>query len=796
MRLPPDEMLRRLGSGASVEAVCADAGITRAAFDAWWKAELAARVPQTAGTLRAAAPGGVEILRDRWGIPHVLAAGDDGLFFGFGFVMAQDRLWQMDYLRRRAMGRLAEVLGRDGLALDVLARTVGLNRIARAHLDRLPAGTLRVLEQFSAGVNASIAQRADRLPIEFALLDYAPEPWTPLDSVVVLVEFRWYLTGRLPVIAIPELAKRTLGDDALYRAFLTPEAGEESIVLPGAYPASRRPSARPVEPVVGAAGAPDEGAGSNNWVVAGHRSVTGRPLLSSDPHIAFGSTGCWYEAHLLGGSFNAAGIAYVGVPALVMGRNERVAWGITNNICSQRDLYQERTDPAHPGCFFYDGAWEPARGVPEEIAVRGEPPVRRLIWHSRNGPVVDELLPACAQDTGPVTLRWLGTEASDEIACLLTAARARSAGAFREALRDWRVPTWSFVFADVDGHIGYQCVGRIPIRENWDRGYRPGWDPAHQWAEVIPYDAMPAMADPPSGWIRSANNRTAPPDFPYPLSGTWSSGHRALRIRQMLEAQEHFAVEDFARMQLDTLSLRAVDAVPPLLTVLEDVADERVRRAAEVLCAWNRRMDPPEVGAALFDLFFGLWCRAVAEERFPAPMVDLIAGANAGLALALLSDDPAGWFVRRDRREAAVDAFRRTLDDLEARFGPDMSTWTWGRVHTIPLRHALSGRGELGTLLDRGGNPVRGSGVTVCNTGYDPNYLAAIGANYRLIADLATDPPGLWAVDAAGASGDPGSPHYGDQLAEWLAGRHHFIPLDRASVERAAQKRLTLTLDG
>jgi penicillin amidase len=235
-----------------------------------------------------------------------------------------------------------------------------------------------------------------------------------------------------------------------------------------------------------------------------------------------------------------------------------------------------------------------------------------------------------------------------------------------------------------------------------------------------------------------------------------------------------------------------VEAVPPLLALLDGAADERVRRAADVLRAWNRQMDPEEPGAGLFELFFARWCRTAAEERFPQPMVDLIAGADAGLALALLSDDPHGWFIRRDRREAAVEAFRRTLDDLEARFGPDPSGWTWGRIHTIPLRHVLSGRGDLGRLLDRGGDPVRGSGVTVCNTGYDPNYLAVMGANYRLIVDLATDPPGLWAVDAAGASGEPGSAHYCDQLPEWLAGRHHFIPLDRGSTRREARSQLTL----
>jgi penicillin G amidase len=782
------ELLRRLGAGEPLDAVCTRAGMTRAELDAWWKAEAAGRVPPMDGRLRVGAPGRVDILRDRWGIPHVYADTDDAAFFGFGFAMAQDRLWQMDYLRRRAFGRLAEILGRDGLALDIVARTVGLPRIAGEHLERLPAATVRVLEQFSAGVNAGISQRGERLPIEFGLLDYAPHPWTPLDSLAVMAEFRWYLTGRLPVIAIPELAKRTLGDPRLYRAFLTPEAGDESIVRPGAYPAARRRA----EPVAGGVGDPEEGAGSNNWAVAGGRSVTGRPLVASDPHIAFGTTGCWHELHLSAASIHAAGMAYVGVPFVIMGRNDWVAWGLTNNICSQRDLYQEQTDPRHPGCFLYDGTWEPAAETAETISVKGETAHRLTVRRSRNGPIVDHLLPEPAKDTGPVSLRWLGADCSDEITCGLAATRARSCTEFREALREWRVPTVSFVFADVEGHVGYQCAGRIPVRDDWDRAYRPGWDPRHQWTTFIPYGEMPAESDPPAGWVRSANNRTAPPDFPYPLSGTWNSGYRAMRIRQMLEAQERFAHADFARMQMDTLSLRAVECVPPLLKALEGIPDERLRRAAGVLRAWNFRMDVGEAGAALFELFFARWCRAVAGARFPPAIVDLMAGADMGLAVALLAEDPVGWFAPGRRDEAIVSAFRQTVEHLEARLGPDLANWTWGRVHTIRLRHFLSGRGELGALLDRGGDPVHGSGVTVCNTGYDPNYMAAMGANYRLIADLAADPPGLHAVDAAGESGEPGSPHYGDQLSEWLAGRHHFIALDRTRVEREAAAVLTL----
>jgi penicillin amidase len=717
-----------------------------------------------------------------------LAQQDADLFFGYGYAMAQDRLWQMDYLRRKALGRLSEVFGAEMIEQDTIARTVGLNRIAAHEVDALPAETRRLLEAFTHGVNAVIAESGDRLPVEFGLLDYAPEPWSDTDSIAIWAEFRYYLTVRFPVIVLPELARRMLNDEGLMRAFLMPEAGNETIVPHGFYPAQ----AGSMEKVGETVGDPQDGVGSNNWVVDGKHSMTGLPLLASDPHIAFGVTGCWYEAHLCGGSFNVTGAGYVGVPGILFGRNTRVAWGITNNICSQRDLYQERTDPQHPDCFLYDGQWEPARVLDETIKVRGNDDIHKTMRYSRNGPIVDEILPAPARGTGPVTLRWLGATGCDELSPMLRMNRAQTCDEFRAALHDWRVPTLSAVFADVDGHIGYQCIGRIPVRKQWERGYRHGWEPAQQWQSVIPFAGMPALSDPPHGWIRSANNRTAPEDYPYPLSGTWNSGHRALRIRHMLEEQDKFSAADFARMHQDVLSMRAVEGLPRLLAALAEVTDERVQRAVGYLRAWDCRMETDSVGASLFDIFFNFWSQAVAHARFDVAVANLMAGALGGLSLELLADDKHGWFANGNRAEAVRRAFAQTLDDHTRRLGPDPAQWTWGRSHTIALQHTLSARGELGTLLNRGGLPVRGNGVTVCNTGYDPNYMAALGANYRLIADLSTSPPALDAVDAAGASGHPGSAHYGDQLHEWISGRYHSLPLEQAALEVNGQNTLVL----
>ena len=749
-------MLRRLGDGETIEAVCKGAGMSGDGFERWWREQLEVRLPDLEGSRTVDGIGKVEILRDELGTPHIYADSDDDLFFGYGFAVGQDRLWQLDYLRRKAMGRLSELLGPSGLSLDTIARTVGIKRTAAEEVTRLPDETMRRLEAFSRGINAAKDESRGGLPIEFDLLDYEPEPWSPVDSVAIWTEFRWYLTGRLPMIVIPELARRALGDGPLYQAFLTSEADDETIVPPGHYDARRSG----VERVGAAVSDPDEGLGSNNWVIGGALSETGLPLVASDPHIAFGSVSCWYQAHLSGAGFNVTGSGYVGVPGIIFGRNDRVAWGLTNNICAQRDLYQEREHPDRQGYFLYYGEWEQAKEIEEKIIVRGAEPIIKRVRLTRNGPIVDEIIAEPARNTGPVSLRWMGHEPCDEITSLLETNRASSAAEFREALRTWVVPTWSFGFADADGHMGCQAVGRIPIKEGWERGYLPGWDPAHQWRASIPYDAMPRMDDPEQGWVRSANNRTAPEDFPYPLSGVWSSGHRSRCIRQMIEQKKQLTREDIAAIQVDSLSLRAVEGVPGLLRTLEGTEDERVKEAIEHLRDWDCRMEPDSVGPTIFESFFRQWGLEVAAERFDRDTAPLMGTAITGLGLELLTLDKHSWFPDGSRDGAVLRAMTGTLVDLETRLGPEMSSWTWGAIHTIQLRHHLSGRGEIFRTMDRGGGPVRGSGTTVCNTGFDPNYLAVMGANYRINADLSDDPPGLWTVDGrrGGPVGPPGQP--------------------------------------
>jgi penicillin G amidase len=792
MRLSSADLLLRLGQGEPIASVCDAAGWSRSEFDVWWREECRKRVPAMQGAQPIAGlRGAVRIERDRLGIPHVFAENDGDLYFGFGYATAQDRLFQLEYLRRKARGTLAEVLGPEAVESGVLYRTAGLAQIADVELQTLPADVQELAAAYAAGINALIENSGDNLPVEFDLLGYRPSPWLPTDSLVIEGEFRWYLTVRFPVIAIPELAKRTLGDGPLYHAFLQGEVDDESILLPGEYTANPRASRATTHPspLTPGPSTGDGGPGSNNWVLAGQRTVTGKPIVASDPHVPFYAVSIWHQVRLHGGSFNVAGVALAGMPAVMIGRNRKVAWGITNNICSLRDLYQEKIDSAHPNCFLYDGKWEPAKERKEVIQVKGAAPVEKIIRSSRNGPIVDEILPAAARGTGPVSLRWVGFEPCGWLTAVIGMNRANTCAEFREATRPWCVPTFNLVYADADGHIGHQCVGKIPIRTNWDRGYRPGWDPAHQWKEFIPFESMPHLIDPPRGFVITANNRTAPDDYPYPLSGTWSGGYRARRIREMLEPRPKLSQQDCQQMQLDVHSGRAKLALPALLKVLADGADAQARAAIKLLTAWDCIVRSDSAAVAIFNVYFTRWCGTVAAERFPRESAGFVAANVGGLAMRLLQGDDLGWFQRQTREKAIRLTFTATLDELTTRLGPDMTNWRWGKLHVLLQKHFLSGRGELGQLLDRSGLPLGGDGNTVNSSTPDPSYAAWLGATYRMVTDLADPQLGMWSIEVGSVSGHPGSTHYDDQIAPWSEGKLHYIAL---AATTADGPRLTL----
>jgi penicillin amidase len=770
------------------------AGLPEAALDTARDALLAAKLPPTSLTLAGHVQRPVRIVRDATGTAHVYAETARDLFVGYGFALAQDRLWQIDYYRRRALGQLAEVLGPSAVASDRRNRLLGFGLLADQETAALTGEEAEALDGFAAGINAWIDQLAgnpERLPVELEILEYAPERWSPRDSIALMRAFFWQLTGRLENLAAGEAARRYLGED-LAADFLTTEAADETIL-----PSSRAERGR----LVGAgAGGADTAGGSNNWAVAPARSASGHAMLASDPHLPYMLPVGLYQVHLSGAGYDVAGAGYPGTPGVWFGHNERVAWGLTNLVASPRDLYVETLDttddPAGPTRYWTGDGWADVEIRTETIAVRGAPDETLTVRSTVRGPLVDEIVPLAPEprpndEPTALSLRWTGQEVLHDTQAVLDLNRSHDWASFRAALAGWRLPVFNLVYADVDGHIGWQATGRVPIRGDGDlsRGYRPANDPAHAWTGFIPFDDLPRMEDPPRGWVGTANNRPVDvEEQTVPLYGWWAPGHRAVRLRQLLDDSRTLSADDMRAMHADTTNLRAAEMLPRLPALLGD--GPAGARVLELLAGWDLRMATDSVSATVFEAFFERWHRQVLAVRFPDEVRGFLGtlGAGSGLALRLLSEgEPASWFgVDATLAAVAERAAAEALADLEARVGADPAGWRWGVVHAVSFTHPLAGRPGTEGLFATVPRETPGTGYVLNANGFshDEPFAVVSGPEYRLVVDLG-DLDATTTILTTGVSGLPGSPHYADMVDPWVRGDYLPLPHSPAAVEAA-----------
>jgi penicillin amidase len=708
---------------------------------------------------------------------------------GYGFAMEQDRLWQMDYYRRRALGRLAEILGPSAVASDRRHRLLGFGLLAEQEVAALSPEEAEALDGFAAGVNGWIDQigaSPDFLPIEFEILEYTPEPWSPRDTIALTRAFFWQLTGRLENLAAGEAAKRFLRAERA-ADFLTVELADETIVP--ATGARRLVGA-------GAGGGADASGGSNNWAIAPSKSRTGSAMLSSDPHLPYMLPVGLYQVHLSGAGYDVAGAGYPGSPGVWFGHNDRIAWGITNLVASPRDLYVETLDPTDATRYRDRDGWAELQTRTETILVKGASAETMTVRSTARGPLVDEIVPL-APEPGPngeptaLSLRWTGQEVLGEIQAVLDVGRAHDWASFRSALAGWRLPVFNLVYADVDGHIGWQATGSIPIRGDGDltRGYRPANDPAHAWTGYIPFDDLPRLEDPARGWVGTANNAPMDPaEQTVPLYGWWASGHRALRLRQVFDDDRTFSADDLRAMHSDVTNLRAAEVVPALPALLAGGAAGA--RLLDLLAGWDLRMSTDSVAPTVFEAFFERWHRRVLAAGFPEEARAFLGslGAGSGLAQRLLTEGtPADWFgAGVDLSTVGEEVAAEALADLEARLGTDPAGWRWGIVHSVSFRHPLDGRPGTDGLFATAPRECSGTGyvLNANSFSHDAPFQVVSGPEYRLVVDLG-DLDGAATVLTTGESGLPGSPHYDDMVDPWVRGVHLPLPFSPAAVEAA-----------
>ncbi len=752
-------------------AFCEAAGVDASDYEALECRYLESKLPERIMERASPASGGARVVKDVYGIPHVFAGNVRDLHFGAGFTQAQDRLWQLDYRRRLARGTLAELLGSGSLSTDVEHRTIGLLQAAELEASSLDGSTAEALEAYAAGVNRWIELSAGCLPVEFDLLGYEPEPWTALDSLVILRYFWWTLTGRLQQIVAAERLLRNAPADVA-ALMLAAESGE--YIAPGEGSA---PS-----------GGGDDGTGSNNWVAGAAVSATGLPALASDPHWPVVFPSMWYEQHLSAPGIDCIGAAYPGAPPVIFGRTRGAAWGRTNNVSSTRDLYHEEINAEDPDLYVDGGRWVRFDKRLERVRVRGEDPLEFEVRLTRRGPIVNGIIPAVEpQGDGPISLRWVGHEAICDARALLALNRAKSAKDVRAVLDEWRLSVWNGVYADSEGRFGYQMSGSIPLRAAMTRGTR-GVGPEHEWNGYRSTPDLPGVHDPGRGWVASANNAPAPQEMLEGITGAYADGYRMRRIAEMLERGEKLAPAEVRDIQIDALDVRARELKDAMASELANAGNDVAETLSRILRDWNCRFDFDQTGAAVWAALWPRFASLATLELAGDFAGELSAESPGALPRALLTGEhPAESDEMRSRlvSQAAIEAH----EWLTAALGPDSANWSWARAHTVLYEHPLARSDEARRVFNLGPFPCPGGGGTVNNrrpVETPTGFRNSSGVSYRLFADM-SDPNRAWGATLTGQSGQPGSPHYYDRVEESLEGKYHPLLMDRAEVEQSAE---------
>jgi penicillin amidase len=820
----PSRAVRRIGTGLYLLGI---AGLLVVALLLVYAHRLRF-VPLPGQARLASLAAGVEVVQDTDGTFHVLAGDWPDALRAQGWLHARDRLWQMEVGRLTARGRLAELVGPPGVGFDRVLRTLGLAEAARAQTARLPEGVRVRLQAYVEGVNAWLEGPHCRLPPELVLLGRHPEPWTLEDSVALLDLIALTLASNWQQEAVFAALEARFGEErtALLRPDPIPPVGRPTIGGSGGEVALWAGLAAGIGVLQQALAPGAAGAGSNAWAVAPARSAGGRALLANDPHLGVQMPSLWSAMGLHLPGWDLVGVSLPGVPGVVLGRTPVYAWAFTNTMADDQDLYLERTDPEDPGRYLFRGEWQPLEVRTETIRVRGGRPVTVRVERTRHGPLIDgvlrELLDfkdrAARADHGPapddpaaaeppagrrVALRWAALESDSALLALDRLLDARDLEGALAAMRHFTSPGQNVILADTSGTLHYQFTGAVPLRRDWD-GSRPleGWTGEHEWAGLVPFEGLPAVRNPADGLLVSANDRP-PGSGAGPFLGRWwSDPARAERLREALTASVRHDPEGFARLQLDLVSPNAIGLVGRLADLPR--SGPYTARAREVLAGWEGRIEGSGP-ALLYERFLaGLLPAVLEDELGPALLADYLSALEFydgvyPVARRLLETSEAPWWddvrtsQREEREEVLEGLWERCWREVTDREVTDPAGWRWDRVHTITFRHPAGRFAPLSRLLDRGPFGLDGDRDTLRRALYTLNdpFEVTAAASWRQVVELGPVVR-AWTILPTGNEAHFLSPHYDDQIGDWLAGRLRPAPTSRREVEAAAQRRLRL----
>ena len=801
----------------------------------------------------------VEVIRDSNGIPQIYADNPTDLFYTQGYVQAQDRFFEMDFRRHLTAGRLSELVGADAIETDKFVRTLGWRDVARRELEQLSPSTRRYLEAYSDGVNAYIEDKsAGELSLEYTVLsvtgpDYVPEPWTPVDSVAWLKAMAWDLRSNMDdeidrVLATQDLSAAQVeelypsypykrhdpivtkggirkgrfqsGSDAsLSRAAPPPQLSADTIsVLRGI-----RDAARNLPDVLSSDSL--KGLGSNSWVVSGDHTKSGSPLLVNDPHLAPSMPGVWYQMGLhcnevtMSCPFDVSGFTFAGMPGVIIGHNDRIAWGLTTMYSDVTDLYLEDVND-NAGTYRYRQREVPLRTHKEEIRVAGrDEPVTITVRSTRHGPLISDVdddaadagSTAAAATVGAetdatsyaVALRWTALQPGRTMDAIFGINQATNWRQFHRAAMHLDVPSQNLVYADVDGHIGYQAPGRIPIRRLGDgRWPVPGWDPRYEWVRDIPYRQLPSVLDPKQGYIVTANQAVIGRKYPYRLTSDSAYGYRSQRIIDLLKGKDQLTVDSMADLQKDTYNANAALLVPYLLDI--KLPGGYYRSGQKLLQDWDFTQ-PADSGAAAY---FNVVWRDLLALTFHDQLPESVwpdGGERWWEVVSKIIDDPnSSWWddvTTDDIVETRYDILRQALldarDDMTMYQARDASQWTWGHIHKLKLENptlGASGVGMVESMFNRGPYEVGGGSGSVDATSWDAakGFEVTSAPSMRMVVDLSNFDQSRW-IQLSGESGHAYQGNYADQTSMWVDGDMLPWAYTRDAVDATNDHELVLT---
>ncbi len=742
----------------------------------------------------------VTILRDAWGIPHIRAHTPADAFFGQGYAAASDRFFQMDTDRMKAMGRWAEMIGRDALDSDILMRKMGLARAAQEHFLGLRPGTRGMIRAYTAGINAYLDQTT-QLPVEYALMEWTPETWEPWHCLAVFLVRHVAMSSRDMKVFRARLVNH-LGPEkaaALFPGY--PE--DHPLILPPGAPYSPEPVDRALrtfqEEADNIRWLGDGAQGSNNWLIGGTRTDCGKPLMAGDPHRMLEIPNVYWQNHLRAPEMEVIGFSFPGVPGFPhFGHNDRVAWCITHTGADNQDLFLERF---FGGRYLYRGEWLDPQTRWERIHVRGEENVEFEVAETRNGPVIS----GDTEDGYGLSFRWSAIcEQNTTMDCFVPMMAAQDADDLEMAVRNWVDPCNNLLFADIDGEFGYRVRGKLPVRSS-RAGWIPlaGWSGDGNWNGYVSFDEMPSARHPEGHVFATANNRVAGDEYPHYIATDFTPGYRAMRLFERLDGNRRFTIGDMPSIHADILSVAARELCPLLEALRVDPDDEPLRWAQQLLLEWDHRMRPGDIAPTVYSTFREILVDEVLDSLLGKDRHDLLDGPTgarirqnlrAPIVRAIRKDDRRLLRENTDWPTLMTRAMQRTLRVLKTELGTQEKEWRWGRVHRARAEHPLTGAGVCNShLLNPSEIPMGGDADTIQAAAYLPGegFSVVSTAVGRYAFDLSDWNRSGWVLPL-GNSGHPGSRHYTDQKESWT--EHRLIPMlyDWEEIEGGTEGILTL----